>query len=380
MATEMTEIKVWQVSKDRGLVPAKDELLESSHLESELEGWIAKNPEILGDDFLVINRQWAIDNDRRLDLLCLDGAGRFVIVELKRDKTPREAVAQALDYASWFNDAGEEEIGDLLDHAEEYLQKSPSEAFTEHFNTAELPELVGPNHRIILAAPRLDSAAERIISYLATRYAVPINAVFFKYSRLISGEEILVRSVLVPDKPTKPPRGYQPTVADLLKAADERMVGTLLEVCRRMNHVWQERPAEAFGSNSFVYLARFADKANPSAPPVERFVFGIDVSGKQLGAPSGQLDVWIAVSKLAEATAVDNATIRETLDKLSPSGDKQELARAVATPPSWQDWGPGRKAGWTRNIDEYFWMRLRTPELAEVLVRQLKEWAGDKNV
>jgi len=45
-----------------------------------------------------------------IDLLCMDSEGTLVIVELKRDKTPREVTAQALDYASWVKTLNAEEI------------------------------------------------------------------------------------------------------------------------------------------------------------------------------------------------------------------------------------------------------------------------------
>ena len=41
------------------------------------------------------------------------GDGDLIIVELKRDKTPRDVVAQFLDYASWVGDLGFEEINKI---------------------------------------------------------------------------------------------------------------------------------------------------------------------------------------------------------------------------------------------------------------------------
>ncbi len=120
-----TEMKIWEVSKAKGLLAVEENLLEANHVESELESWIAENSEILGDDLLVIDRQWQIDSDRRVDLLCLDSAGAFVIVELKRDETPREAVAQALDYASWFDDADDPRIQEIKDSRRKVPGTSP---------------------------------------------------------------------------------------------------------------------------------------------------------------------------------------------------------------------------------------------------------------
>ena len=53
------------------------------------------------------------------DLLCIDADGKVVIVELKRDKTPREAVAQAsaLCRPGWTLPCEKE----ILDNTREYL-------------------------------------------------------------------------------------------------------------------------------------------------------------------------------------------------------------------------------------------------------------------
>src|SRR5579883_2535863 len=142
-----TEIKIWQISqKDEGLVAVNDSVLESSHLESELEAWIDKDPGLIGDGLMVIDRQLPVEGVGRLDLLCIDGAGTLVIVELKRDMTPREAVAQVLDYASWLDGASDADIQTILDRAEQHLAKPLDEAFEDQFGT-EMPALVPQNHR-----------------------------------------------------------------------------------------------------------------------------------------------------------------------------------------------------------------------------------------
>jgi RecB family endonuclease NucS len=41
-------------------------------------------------------------------VLGLDSEGVLHILELKRDRTPRDVVAQALDYASWVQELGNE--------------------------------------------------------------------------------------------------------------------------------------------------------------------------------------------------------------------------------------------------------------------------------
>ena len=54
---------------------------------SDLQEWIANNPIILGEDLLIIQKEFDGFNDtkERLDLLALDKNGNLVIIENKLD-------------------------------------------------------------------------------------------------------------------------------------------------------------------------------------------------------------------------------------------------------------------------------------------------------
>jgi|SRR5579862_618122 len=88
---------LFRVSGD-DLVPVSRTKLTS---EDELEGWIAKDLRRIGLDVLVLGRQIATAYGGRIDILGIERDGSLTIIELKRDRTPREIVAQVLDYASW---------------------------------------------------------------------------------------------------------------------------------------------------------------------------------------------------------------------------------------------------------------------------------------
>jgi RecB family endonuclease NucS len=104
-----TTIKIWEIA-DKALKPVAESVLAKSHKETELEDWIATTPDLIADGVLVFDRQRDIPGVGRLDLLGIDEDGTLVIIELKRDRAPREAVAQALDYASWLDAADSEVI------------------------------------------------------------------------------------------------------------------------------------------------------------------------------------------------------------------------------------------------------------------------------
>ena len=68
----------------------------------DLQEWIAANPDILGEDLLIIGKEFSgFDRtSERLDLLAVDWDGKLVIIELKRDDTGADAHWQAIKYAS----------------------------------------------------------------------------------------------------------------------------------------------------------------------------------------------------------------------------------------------------------------------------------------
>ena len=59
--------------------------------EKELEDLLAEHIEILNPDWLLIGRQVRTVAGKYIDLLCMDRDGDLVVVELKKDLTPRES-------------------------------------------------------------------------------------------------------------------------------------------------------------------------------------------------------------------------------------------------------------------------------------------------
>ena len=88
--------------------------------ENMVESWIARQPDLLGLDFLLIGRQLPTEFGGRIDLLGIDADGNLVIVELKRDRTPREIIAQMLDYASWVSSLTTRQVHEI---AQNFLKR-----------------------------------------------------------------------------------------------------------------------------------------------------------------------------------------------------------------------------------------------------------------
>src|SRR5699024_191697 len=83
---------------------------DSIDYECYFESWLENSPSLLFDDeddgntVLWIGRQVTAnvgDVGKFPDLIGIDASGDLVIVELKKGKTPREVIAQILEYAAW---------------------------------------------------------------------------------------------------------------------------------------------------------------------------------------------------------------------------------------------------------------------------------------
>ncbi len=125
----------------------------------------------------------------------MDRDGNLVVVELKRDRTPRDVVAQALDYASWVQELGREEVER---YTREHLGRSFDGAFEGAFGE-EPPEIVNERHRIYIVASSLDGATQRIVEYLSSTHGVDINAATFSYFNTDDGE-FVARSMLLDEE------------------------------------------------------------------------------------------------------------------------------------------------------------------------------------
>ncbi len=186
------EVRMWEILGGEDLREIKRTKLD---LESRIEAWLDKDISIVSDNLLVIGRQVQTDFGGIIDLLCLDSRGDVTIVELKRDKTPREITAQTLDYASWVTDLSNEKITEI---ANTYLGERGSleEAFARRFRT-DLPEVLNEHHKMLIVASEIDSSSERIVRYLSNNHGVGINVATFGYFRNEDGKEFLTRIFLI---------------------------------------------------------------------------------------------------------------------------------------------------------------------------------------
>ena len=144
--------------------------------ERALEEMIVAAPEILSDEWMLIGRQEATDGGGRADLVAIAPDASLILIELKRNKTPRDVIAQTLDYASWLSGIGAEEVAAM------YKRFRPGRSLGNDFRSKfgnDLDEdAINETHQLVVVSSMVDSRTERIVRYLASR-DVPINLLSF---------------------------------------------------------------------------------------------------------------------------------------------------------------------------------------------------------
>lgn len=163
---------VWTVS-------AQPQPLLESRLPSErvLEDMIVAAPRILSDEWMLMGRQERTGSGGVIDLLAVAPDGALVLIELKRDRTPREVVAQAIDYAVWVEGLEAEDIAAV------YNRFAPGRDlaadFQARFGQPLDEDTLNDSHQIVIVATHLDEGSERIVAYLNKR-DIAINVLCFQ--------------------------------------------------------------------------------------------------------------------------------------------------------------------------------------------------------
>lgn len=180
--------KLYAIS-DGELNPATRRALSNERM---IEDWVEADPRLLGFEAIIIGRQVPTDHGKFIDLLALDSKGGLIVIELKKDRTPRDVVAQVLDYASWVRTLTTSEI---YERAERYLKGRLTTAFREKFGEA-IPERLNSTHSMLIVASELDAASRRIVEYLSEQHGLSINTVFFNVFET-DGQEWLTTDFLL---------------------------------------------------------------------------------------------------------------------------------------------------------------------------------------
>lgn len=163
-----------------------------------LQEWIAKNPQVLGenDDLLIIQKEFSGFNDtnERLDLLAIDKERRLVIIENKLDDTGRDVVWQALKYTSYCSTLSTSQIIKIY---QDYLDQTSSgeDAKTNILDFLSLEEdaellLNRSDQRMIFVANNFRKEVTSTVLWLLNH---DIQIQCFKAKPYLLGDEVLLQ-------------------------------------------------------------------------------------------------------------------------------------------------------------------------------------------
>lgn len=167
-------------------------LRERDHLQE----WLANQPDALGEDLLIIQKEFDgfADTRERLDLLALDANGQLVVIENKLDDSGRDVAWQALKYAAYVSSLTKAQIVDIY---QQYLDRyvgggDARQKICDFLEVADLEEvLLNPGHdqRLIFIAANFRKEVTSTVLWLREHR---IDARCFRMTPYLFGDELLV--------------------------------------------------------------------------------------------------------------------------------------------------------------------------------------------
>ena len=161
-----------------------------------LQEWLVHTPEALGEELLIIQKEFDgfEDTRERLDLLALDKEGRVVVIENKLDDSGRDVVWQALKYVAYCSSLKKAEIVEIY---QKYLDRwfNGENAVTnlcEFLEVADLDDIVlneGNEQRLVLVAANFRKEVTSTVLWLIGH---GIRAQCFRIVPYGFGQEVLI--------------------------------------------------------------------------------------------------------------------------------------------------------------------------------------------
>ena len=221
-----------------------------------LQEWLAHEPSALGEELLIIQKEFdGFDDTReRLDLLAMDKDGNLVIIENKLDDSGRDVVWQSLKYASYCASLTKAQIVEIY---QQYLDRyepvtgeidllnasaSASARICEFLDAPDLDELklnLGNSQRIMLVAANFRKEVTSTALWLLGQ---GISIACFKITPYSLGEQLLINI----DQIIPTPEAKELMIGINAKEAEEKTTEVVLKNRHTVRREYWERALEAF--------------------------------------------------------------------------------------------------------------------------------------
>ena len=230
------------------------------HERAHLQEWLAAMPEALGEDLLIIQKEFDdfADTRERLDLLALDKEGRLVVVENKLDDSGRDVVWQALKYVAYCSSLSKAQIVEVY---QRYLDRwsqgeKAVDKLCEFFEVDDLDETVlnaGNEQRLVLIAANFRKEVTATALWLI---AHGVRAQCFRVVPYSFGDEVFINLQQI--IPTPEAADYMIGVA--AKESEEKSVQSAQKRRHRLRRAFWSQTLDALRTYGVV---RF-DNISPS--------------------------------------------------------------------------------------------------------------------
>lgn len=247
----MEELKIWTVTDDGGQEASELETTHKTETEELLENVLTKNPNMLQNGLELVGRQLDTAGGP-LDLLGVDSEGKLVVFELKRGRLNRDAVAQAIDYAS---DLASMDLDSLYRHIADRsgnlgIQKIDdfNEWYDKNYSDPDHdPDSLMPP-RIVLVGLGVDETTARMVSYLASG-GLDVSLLTFHGFRQ-GGDTLLARNVRVDGSDTPPSTTTPgPTRNDKKSFAEHAQTSGAQPLVDAVTEMFRNQPGHTFTIN-----------------------------------------------------------------------------------------------------------------------------------
>lgn len=172
-----------------------------------LQEWLEHNPEALGEELLIIQKEFSgfLETNERLDLLAADKIGNLVVIENKLDDTGSDVTWQVQKYASYCATLSKEQIKNIyqLYLDKQGLKEDAATKLADFFNL-EYDEIAlnqGQTQRIIMVAANFRKEVTSTVLWLLN-YKLRIQC--FKATPFALGVQLfLTLEQIIPTKNTE---------------------------------------------------------------------------------------------------------------------------------------------------------------------------------
>lgn len=261
-------MRLFTINKEGKLIPYREHVFKEENKESDLENLLEINPEYFFEDskIMIIGRQVPTNLGSWIDLLGLDKNGNTVVIELKRGKTPRETIAQILEYASFIENLDYELLNEIY---QGYIGEETSldNYHQEYFKiSADDKVSFNKNTKLVIVAQDISNHIKQTSLYLRKK-GLDVYCMEFKYFQNHAQEQMLTSDFVVGEENYI--KGEVKSTAQLPKV-DKK---TFLESLDKNGKVVFEKIFEFAESNNL--FCRWGSKGFSLNMPIENGFVGL---------------------------------------------------------------------------------------------------------